>query len=146
MIKKQDKSKEEVYLFWKITTKWWFFPLFFYVTSLLLASTFNSLFYYGMPIWFWWAGAPFFLSQGVSYLFLDFGLQYLGLAWLLVHWLIQATFCVYFIVSIFKIVKSKNKENKILKKQIIILFLLILLSSIGYILNKINPPTPLFGA
>lgn len=146
-IEKTQTSKiddSQLHWFWRITTKWWFFPLFFYVTSLLLASIFERFFNYGMSIWY--LGAPFFLSQGILYFFQDVGVQYLGFAWILVHWLIQATFYVYFIVSIVKIVKSKNKENIILKKQIVILFLLILLSSIGYILNNVYPPMPLFGA
>ena len=149
MVKKPliKHSEKQLHWFWNLTTKWWFFPLAFFIMNFLYLTIFK--------IWFYDASWLDYIF-GAFYLFfaLPFGLSYfvlkfiqlimgtnLGFLPLFIILPIAAIFYVYFAVSIFKIVKSRNKENKILKKQIKILFLLIFLSFIGLILHIYYPFT-----
>ena len=144
--KKLDNSK--LHWFWKITTKWWFFPLSPFLMSFLYLIIFNRdyLFYYDLSwaLWVTFGLSFFFIPAGIAYFIMLFielitGWSNLSLLAMFIVILTSAIFYVYFTVSIFKIVKSKNKENKILKKRIIILLLLILLSFIGIFLSRYYP-------
>ena len=135
-------NNEQLNWFWTITSRWWFFPLFSYMMSFLYLVILDrdQLFYYGVSWALWYTFGMFFsIPQGLAY-FVVAGIQIItrgnmffvaGFIGLLTY----AIYYVYFAVSIFRIVKAKNKENKILKKQIKILFLLVLLSFAGFILS-----------
>lgn len=142
MVNQAQKSQDlKLHWFWNLTTKWWFFPLFAYLLSFLYLLIFDSgqLFYYDIT-WSLWLTFGMFISipSGIAYfiiaviqLITGWNMFFVGG---IVIMLTSATFYVYFAVSIFKIVKSK--ENKIFKKRIITLFLLIILSFIGIILSN----------
>ena len=144
-IKKLDDSK--VHWFWNLTTRWWFFPMFVYLLSFLYAIIFENyeIFYYGIDIpWivYYTFGTFLFLTAGIAY-FVLLIIQLIvngNIGFLVILSIpIQAIFCVYVVASVFKIVRYKNEENKILKKQIKILFLLISLSFIGLVLQVYYP-------
>lgn len=162
MVKKllNRNSPDKINWFWNLTTKWWFFPLFWFLLAFLYGVLFSAddLFYYNLDVpWILFNIFGIFMNVplGISYLILmiinlifEVGFDFLSL---LIILLTQAIFYVYFIVSILKIIKAKNNENKILKKCIVILFLLILLGFIGIFLSRrysidfgLGPP--LFGA
>lgn len=151
MAKKLPKQSSDIELnwFWNLTTKWCFFPVFAFIMSFLFLLIFDSytLLYYGIDIpWILWStfGMFYSLSQGIAYfisLFIQLltGGSNLSLGVILIVLPVQAIFYVYFAVSIFKIIKSKKKENKILKKRIAILFLLILLAFVGIVFSNYYP-------
>lgn len=144
----KQTSDKKIHWFWNLTTKWWFFPLFWFFLSVLFGVIFaaSDLFYYNLDVsWMIFIIFGIFMNmpQGLAYLILLLINLIIKVGYdspsLLIILLTHTIFYVYFAVSIFKIVKSKNKENKILKRRIIILFLLILLGFIGLIVtNKYN--------
>ena len=158
MAKKSQQPDSKLHWFWNLTTKWWFFPAFWFLLAVLFGVVFdtNDLFYYGLDIsWmvFYIFGIFMRLGLGFTYLILILINLIMKLGFDMLSFLIilltQAVFYVYFAVSIFKIVKSR-KKYMILKKHIIILFLLVLLGFIGLVLTNIYSldfgfGPPLFG-
>lgn len=131
-IQKSDDS--QLHWFWRITTRWYFFPLFYFFLVFILtiilgivSKNFISNFLL----------ATFFMSDGLLYFVsIIFGIKemYSGFA---------DTFSTYFpiffnvgmIISIIVIVYYKLKRNITLKWLIIALILLILISFSGCVIN-----------
>ena len=129
----------ELHWFWKLTTKWYFFPLFYVSLSLIFTIIYfttkesvRSLFFlsYIIP---WALVFMLFMPAGLMYLifnvlgkFYNIELtQGISAVYIIIFWLLVP-------ISIFKIYTYKSKRNEVLKWLIITLIVVMLLSFIGF--------------
>jgi len=127
---------------WKIFTKWWYFPaLYLFLAFILVVIKSYPIYSYPLML--------YFLPNGLILLIVSF-FSFLGLEQI-VYPLIEDSgpeipsttflifpilFFIYAIISIIKINLAKVKENRTLKKTIVILLVLLLLSFFGCSLTK----------
>ncbi len=120
-------NESELHWFWNLTSKWWFFPV-FYVTITFL----TYLNVYDKNDYELWVFLLFLLLLPAGLIFyIDTILQFFNLSDI-VYWelpmLSALIFHIFLIISIFFIFYFRSRKNKILKILIITLIILILLS------------------
>ena len=136
-------TEKELHWFWKLTTKWWFFPAFYVFLAFLLAifesDVYLEIQLYGLPDGMLYTfgnfiGSLLTMSTGLLFWFQkiipqDNWLLRLYLALFFIPLVIACTLAIYFF---------KHKKNKILKWLIVTSILLMVLSFLGLILAKIT--------
>ena len=145
MLEKIDDS--QLHWFWRLTTKWWFFPVFYgfliLVSSLLFALTSKNPFSFSHEL-----GAAFDFSlvlmpTGLGYyiqLPIDlFSKEPLSLGLGFIFWPVAFIVDLWMIFLMFYVPYCQIKKNIIPKRLIISLYLVIILSLVGFILNQIFP-------
>lgn len=128
MPENKPKSNENLHWFWKLTTKWWFFPVFYIALVFIflaikgkLIEGDDTIFNISMLLYLMPNGLFYFLGLDIgSGSFLPPRIRYF-----------PPLFHTLFIFSIIIIQYFKLKKNKILKWLIILLILLLLLSFFG---------------
>lgn len=132
-----------MYWFWNLTTKWWFFPIFSLLLSFFVEIILEpSLLYYPLiNIQKSLTITLHFMPIGLLNLIhwpIDFLLSKLGVPFIFSYIMdiVEIVFYAYISITIFRIVETRRTENKILKRQIKLLFFIILLSFLGIILDR----------
>ncbi len=141
-------DEPQLHWFWKLTTKWWFFPVFYLILA-LLSKIFDALTLASTSDYSFWEifvlrkGMWITLLGGLSYYILlpidlvskiplDIGLNLIFIPITLVLDVVMLILMIY-------IPYCKIKRNIIPKKLIISLFFVLILSFFGYILHFILP-------
>ena len=139
---KQEVNDSQLHWFWRLTTKWWFFPLFYFILALILALL--AFIQDPSHIWGYIFLSIILMPQGLigflTVLLSSHGnvvnlQQELGFSNFVVLYFAIA---VIIIISYSWIIYSKYRLNKVLKWLIIILMLIIILSFSGCILEQID--------
>ena len=141
---KSKESDEQLHWFWELTTKWWFFPVFYIFLIFIL-----------MILWAYLSTNSFSLlgeTFGPSLVMMPTGLGYyiqlpidlfskeplspeLGF----IFWPVAFIVDLWMIFLMFYIPYCKIKRNIIPKRLIISLYLVIILSLVGFILGQVFP-------
>ena len=124
-------KQEEANWFWELTTKWWFFPV-FYVLIIFILYLIVIITRTKVPTLFW---ESFIVPFYGLFITMPFGLVYF--VWgskimkYIVNYIFVFFFYLLFITSIITICYYKAKKNKILKWLIITWIILLVLSFVG---------------
>ena len=124
---KQNPDDTQLHWFWRLTTKWWFFPA-FYVVLALLIPTFGT----SADVWYAYLISIAYMPLGIMFL-LDLTKNNVFMDYLSIPFLI--IFHIFLFSSIFIIHHYKVKKKIILKRLIILLLLFIILSFGGCVLD-----------
>ena len=134
-----DPDDTQLHWFWKLTTKWWFFPVFYLSLNLLVFLLAITMFSITSADFEYVLFYILMMPSGLSHLFLTFWkylFQKSELEWyfFLINIIVTFVFFIpFFISSIIRIPYYRYKKNQILRKNIITLFLLISISFLGLV-------------
>lgn len=134
---KQTSNDSQLHWFWRITTKWWFFPAFYVLAIVVLAIYFNptiflSPFYFlsgSILVFFTLPLGLFYYQRGLD-IMLSSNYPSLNLKYLILIILILISYISIFIPMIL-IPYYKLKKNMVLRGLIIVTILLVISSFYG---------------
>ena len=132
----QNADDSQLHWFWKLTTKWWFFPV-FYISLSLVAFLISVILVLTIESTFDMDDALLILitmPAGVIILLENIPAVSLGWSVFVVMQIFIVLFYIYFICCFATILYYRYKKNTILKKNIVILLLVIILSFLGTLL------------
>lgn len=150
--KKVDDS--ELYWFWRLTTKWYFFPAYYLILAFLFIVTIyqkrllelsitSILFEFLLAIVYMPYGLIYLIGipkYGLNYRILSYGSAKENMI-VIFNWILYFIIIALFIYLSILIYYYKRKKNIVLKWLIIALFLLVTLSFLGCVIDyTINPP------